>query len=107
MPSKWLRPVIVLQNRHTYSAANSFVNAMRYGRNVLLLGGMSGGGGGMPLSYELPNGWLIRFSSIRMYDADHKSIEGGIAPHVYETLRSTDKDDLIEHAVQLINKAYE
>lgn len=107
MPNKWLRPVVVLQDRYTYSAANSFVNAMRYADNALLLGGLSGGGGGMPMSYELPNGWTVRFSSIKMYDADKQSIEEGIAPHVYETLRSSDKDDLIERAVEIINRAYE
>ena len=107
MPNKWFRPVIVLQDRYTYSAANSFVNAMRYAKNSLLLGGVSGGGGGMPMSYELPNGWTVRFSSVKMYDADQQSIEEGIEPDVYETLRSSDKDDLIERAVAIINKAYE
>ena len=30
MCNKWLRPTIVLQDRHAYSATNSFVSAMRY-----------------------------------------------------------------------------
>lgn len=106
MPQKWFRPVVVLQNRNSYSATNSFVSAMRYADNALLLGGVSGGGGGMPMSYELPIGWTVRFSSVKMYDADYQSIEEGIAPDVYDTLRSTDKDDLIEHAVRLIREAY-
>ena len=99
--------MIVLQDRHTYSAANSFANAMRYAENALLLGGISGGGGGMPMSYELPNGWIVRFSSVKMYDTEKKSIEEGIEPDVYETLRSSDKDDLIERAVEIIKRAYE
>ncbi len=107
MPNKWFRPVIVLQDRYTYSAANLFVNAMRYAKNALLLGGVSGGGGGMPMSYELPNGWTVRFSSVKMYNADKQSIEEGIAPDIYETLRSSDRDDLIERAVAIINNAYE
>ncbi len=107
MPNKWFRPVIVLQDRHTYSAANSFANAMRYAENALLLGGISGGGGGMPMSYELPNGWIVRFSSVKMYDTEKQSIEEGIEPDVYETLRSSDKDDLIERAVEIIKRAYE
>lgn len=107
MPNKWLRLVVVLQDRHTYSAANSFVNAMRYAPNALLLGGVSGGGGGMPMSYELPNGWVVRFSSVKMYDADKQSIEEGISPHIYETLHGSNKDNLIERAVQIILQAYE
>lgn len=107
MPSKWLRPTIVLMDRHSYSATNSFINAMRYMPNVLLLGGVSGGGGGMPMSYELPNGWVVRFSSVKMYDAAGLSIEEGIAPHVLDSLVSTDQDDLIEHAIQIIHRVYQ
>ena len=29
----------------------------------------------MPMSYEMPCGWTVRFSSVRMYDADKKDIE--------------------------------
>ncbi len=103
----WPRPVIVLCNRHTYSAANFFVSIMRYADNSLILGGLSGGGGGMPLSYELPNGWLLRFSSVRMYDRDNQSIEPGIQPDGNITLTSTDRDDIIETAVRIINHAYD
>lgn len=102
MPHKWLRPVVVLTNRRCYSATNSFVNAMRYATNAVIVGGKTGGGGGMPLSYELPNGWMVRFSSIRMMDTNKISIEEGIDPHQEVTLLSKDKDDLIERAIQII-----
>jgi hypothetical protein len=61
----------------------------------------------MPLSYELPCGWTVRFSSVRMYDRDKKDIEYGIRPHLLIAQESTDKDDLIEKAIELINKAYD
>jgi C-terminal processing protease CtpA/Prc len=102
----WRRPVVVLCNRRSYSAANSFVSIMRYADNCLILGGKSGGGGGMPMSYELPNGWMVRFSSVKMYDRDMQSIEGGVRPHLLVNQHSEDKDDLIEEAVNLINSAY-
>jgi len=105
--SKWFRPLVVLSNRRTYSAANSFVSMMRYADNCAIIGGISGGGGGMPLSYEMPCGWTVRFSSVRMYDRDKNDIEDGVKPHILVTQKSTDKDDLIETAVALINKAYE
>lgn len=104
MPSKWLRPVVVLCNRHSYSATNSFVNAMRYAPHAIIMGGTTGGGGGMPLSYELPNGWMVRFSSVRMMDRDKKSIEDGILPDETVTLTSTDKDDIMERAIQYIEQ---
>ena len=99
---RWRRPVVVLCNRRSYSATNSFINMMRYADNATLVGGISGGGGGMPMSYEMPCGWTVRFSSVRMYDADKKDIENGIVPHVLVNMISTDKDDIIEKAIELI-----
>ena len=75
---------------------------MRYADHVLLVGGTSGGGGGMPMSYEMPCGWSVRFSSVRMYDADKKDIEEGIEPDVKVTMVSTDQDDIIEKAIEII-----
>ena len=103
---KWLRPTVVLSNRRSYSATNMFINMMRYADNAIIVGGTSGGGGGMPMSYEMPCGWTVRFSSVRMYDVSKKDIEQGIEPHVLVTMQSTDKDDIIEKAIELINKAY-
>ena len=104
--SKWQRPVVVLCNRRTYSAANMFVNIMQYAPNARIAGGISGGGGGMPMSYELPNGWMVRFSSVRMYDRDKKDIENGITPHIPVSLTSSDRDDIIEEAIRQINTGW-
>lgn len=108
MSSRWLRPLVVLCNRRSYSATNFFVNAMRYAPNTTIMGGITGGGGGMPLSYELPNGWLVRLSSVPMYNADKESIEAGVEPDIY--VNTTDesaaqgKDDIIEAAVAWLLK---
>ncbi len=101
---QWNKPVIVLMDRHSYSATNMFVSAMREADNALLVGCRSGGGGGMPMSYELPNGWLVRFSSVKMYDAQKESIEAGIQPDIDMVWDSTlvDKDPLIEYAIERI-----
>lgn len=103
-PLKWDKPVIVLCNRRSYSATNLFVSMMRYAAHATIVGGISGGGGGMPLSYELPIGWMVRFSSVRMYDRDKMDIEQGVSPDVLVTMQSTDKDDIIEKAIELINE---
>lgn len=104
---QWKRPVIVLSNRRCYSATNFFLSSMKEADNCLLVGGISGGGGGMPMSYELPIGWTVRFSSIRMMDKDGNTIEEGVTPDVEVTQTSTDRDDLIEKGIEIINKAYE
>ena len=101
--TKWNKPVVVLCNRHTYSAANLFVSMMRYAPHSIIAGGISGGGGGMPMSYEMPSGWMVRFSSVRMFDRDKKDIEQGIEPDIPVAMQSNDKDDIIEKAIYLIN----
>ncbi len=103
---RWQKPVVVLMNRHSYSATNDFINSMRYFPNVTLLGDTSGGGSGMPFSSELPNGWGVRFSACPTYDADMQQIESGIEPDVAVSLTDEDKsrgvDTLIEAARTLI-----
>lgn len=106
MPVKWHKPVIVLTNRQCYSATNMFVNCMQHAPRCCIMGGKTGGGGGMPLSYELPNGWMVRFSSVKLYNTDKQCIEEGIEPDVVVTLVSKDKDDIIEEAIQKI-KVYD
>ena len=109
-PSTRLRcgkPVIVLTNRRCFSAANEFVNAMRYCPNVRILGDRTGGGSGLPLSSELPNGWSVRFSACPNFDADKQQIEFGIDPDIRIDLLPADaangRDTLIEAARELLN----
>ena len=56
----------------------------------------------MPLSYEMPNGWMVRLSSVRMYDRDKKDIENGIEPDIAITMTGSDQDDIIEQAILTI-----
>ncbi|PIF02456.1 MAG: peptidase S41 [Paludibacter sp.] len=105
-PSKalrWEKAVIVLTNRMSYSATNDFVNRMKLAPNCIILGDVTGGGGGIPLSSELPNGWMVRFSASPIFDANMKHIEWGIAPNVQVEMNKEDEkkgyDTLIEQAV--------
>lgn len=96
------KKVVVLTNRRTYSAANDFVSAMRHAPNVKTMGDRTGGGGGMPFTSELPNGWGIRFSASPRYDAKMENIEFGVEPDIQvqldETLRDQGIDTIIEAA---------
>jgi hypothetical protein len=104
---QWQRPVIVLTNRMSYSATNAFVCRMKLAPKATIVGDKTGGGGGMPLSSELPNGWLVRFSAVPMFDADMNQIEWGIDPDVKVDMSSVDEaagyDTIIEKAISLIN----
>jgi hypothetical protein len=103
---KWQRPLIVLANRSSYSATNMFICRIKDAPNALVVGDKSGGGGGLPLSNELPNGWMVRFSSSPMYDINKQDIENGIEPDFKVMLDSADvakgEDTLIEFAVNLL-----
>lgn len=98
---QWYRPVMVLTNRHSYSATNDFANRMKMAPHAKIIGTKTGGGGGMPLSSELPNGWMVRFSAVPMYTALMENTEWGIEPTIRVTMADTAKilDPLIERAV--------
>ena len=76
----WLKPIAVLTNRSTFSAANNFAGIMKSLPQVTLVGATTGGGSGMPLSSELPNGWGVRISACRILDPEGQDTEFGVEP---------------------------
>lgn len=77
---QWTKPVVVLTNRSTFSAANNFVSIMKLLPGVTVVGDVTGGGSGMPYSSELPNGWGVRMSACSVLDAEGNTTENGITP---------------------------
>lgn len=97
----------LLTNRGVYSTANIFTNAMKHAPNVIQVGQTSGGGGGLPMSHYLPNGWLLVFASNILLDADKNHIEPGIAPDfeaVIGDYETTGKDGIVEKAIEELLK---
>ncbi len=92
----YLKPVVVLASRGTFSAANNFVSIMRELDQVTVVGDTTGGGCGLPFTSELPNGWRVRFSSCPIMDARGRLTEFGVAPHVRIDM---DKHDLSHDAI--------
>ena len=105
---RWQKPVVVLTNRHVFSAANEFVMYMKELPRVTIVGDRTGGGAGMPFNSSLPNGWSVRFSAVPMYDARGESCEFGIAPDHQVDLLDEDfargRDTIIEYARALLNQ---
>lgn len=103
---QWQRPVVILTNRMSYSATNAFVCRMKKAPYAIIIGDKTGGGGGLPMSSELPNGWMVRFSQSPMFDADMNQIEWGIDPDVPVALKPSDVkngyDTIIEKAIALL-----
>lgn len=107
---RWQKKVCVLTNRGVYSAANEFTKYMKaIGKKtglVTVVGDRTGGGGGMPYSAELPNGWSVRFSACPMYDTEKNCIESGIDPDVKVSITDEDfmkgEDTIIETARRML-----
>lgn len=99
---RWQKPVAILTNRRTFSAANAFVMYLKGRPNVCIVGDRTGGGSGLPFTTELPNGWTLRFSACPMYDAQKQPTEAGIDPDLKTDITSDDLargiDTIIEAA---------
>lgn len=104
---RWGKPIVVLANRSTFSAANNFVAIMKNLPGVKIAGATTGGGAGVPFSSELPCGWSVRMSSVPMLDALRQSTEEGVAPspgcEVTIPEGATD-DPIIDFAVRLLSE---
>ena len=102
------KPVVVLINRKSYSAATFFPSAMRAFPHVTIMGDHSGGGGGIPYHFELPNGWGFRISTTRTISALGENIEPGILPDIRVHMNDEDlkkgKDTMIEKALNFLKK---
>lgn len=106
---RWAKPVVVLTNRSTFSAANNFASVMKLLPGVRIAGATTGGGSGMPYSSEIPCGWSVRFSACSILDANGVSTEGGVTPtegcavdmDPQDALNG--KDTMLEKAMELLN----
>ncbi len=97
--------VAVITNRSVYSAANLFVSVMKNLPRVCIMGDRTGGGGGVPISAELYNGWTVELSTNPIFDINKRSIESGIEPHhivMLDTKDNAQTDNIIESAKKWI-----
>ena len=106
---RWAKPIVVLTNRSTFSAANNFASVMKNLPGVTIVGSVTGGGSGVPFSSELPCGWGIRFSACSMLDALGESTEGGITPwegcavDLDPMDALSGRDTILEKAIEILN----
>ena len=107
---KFLKKVAILTNRGVYSAANDFVRTMKVLDNVTIIGDRSGGGGGIPCNFDLPNGWYARLSTTPMLDVNYVHTEFGIDPtegfkvDMAPDAHITGKDAILDTAINLLSK---
>jgi Peptidase family S41/Tricorn protease C1 domain len=100
------KPIVVLTNRGCYSATNFFAMMAKEIPNVTVVGGKTGGGGGVPATTELSNGWTLRVSTTRSFDINGNNIEGGVEPDIRIDISAADKsknkDTILDYALKLI-----
>lgn len=88
---QFLKPVVVLTNRYTISARESFCLAMSVSPNVTFIGDTTAGAFSNQINRELPNGWAYSLSIGDWRDANNISHEGvGLIPDI--TVLNTRKD---------------
>jgi len=100
--------VCVLTNRKVFSAASVFTLVMRELPNVTVVGDTTGGGLGLPIGTEIPNGWQMHCSGSQLLSTGGECFEMGIPPDVQVDMKKSDMekgiDTIIETAMQLILK---
>lgn len=97
------KPIVVLTNRSCFSATNDFASVCKVLPNVTLMGDTTGGGGGIPAEYELPNGWVVRLSVSQTLLPDGFNVEGGVPPDIQVDMDATEEangiDSILEAAL--------
>jgi len=105
--ANFTKNTILLTNRSCYSATNTFAALLKSQAHIIQLGDTTGGGGGLPVDYELPNGWNYRFSSTRSFLPTGENIEMGVLPEFALNIDSNDyrlgRDGFIEAALLALN----
>lgn len=102
---KYLKPLVVLIDRGSYSASTFFALATKAFPNITLIGDTTGGGGGLPNGGQLPNGWTYRFSVSQLIDLNGNNYaETGVPPDVEAAFDWSDltKDEIIEKAILML-----
>lgn len=100
--TRYLKPVMVLVDRGTYSAGSFTSLAIKALPNLVLIGDTTGGGLGLPNGGQLPNGWRYRFSVSQALDLNlNNEFEMGVPPDILSFVNWDDrtKDEVIERAV--------
>jgi carboxyl-terminal processing protease len=102
-----LKPLVVLVDRYTISAAERTVMAFKTLPQVTILGDTTSGAHGTMVGRELSNGWFYSLVPQKVLMPDGLSYEGkGIAPHL--AIKNTKvgmaggKDEVLEQAIAVL-----
>lgn len=95
------KPLIILTDRYTVSAAERMVMAAKTLPNVMIMGDTTNGTFGTKISRELANGWVYSYSIQKVEMFDGKSYEGiGLAPDVWVKNQEQEMEQGIDRTLQ-------
>ena len=104
---KYLKPVIVLIDKGSFSATTFFALATKAFPNITLMGDATGGGGGLPNGGQMLNGWTYRFSISQLLDLNGNNYaEEGVPADINVSFDWSDltKDEILDKAIdEIIN----
>lgn len=104
-PLTYTKPIMLLQDRITFSSGSLFSVMMSYLDHVTTVGQRFGGGTGEIIDGILSNGWSYQLSSSNLVDWKGRPTDDGIdadIPMVLDTLDNA-RDEVIERAILEIN----
>lgn len=101
--SQYTKPIIVLTNRFTISARETFCLAMKVQSQVTFIGDTTAGAFSNQINREMPNGWGYSLSVGQWLDANDISYEGeGLVPDI--TIQNK-KSDLLNGVDSALERA--
>lgn len=101
------KKVVLLTDRGTYSAGSFTALATQAIPNVTRIGYTTGGGLGVPVGGQLPNGWRYRFSITQTLSLDKKpDYEQGVPPDITVQLdwNALTQDEILDRAIYFLTQ---
>ena len=100
------KKVVLLTNRKCFSACNDFVSFVSSLGNVTVVGDQTGGGGSIPNSYVLVNGWKLQYSATVTLSSSKIPIDTGIQPDFRINISPLEEaaglDPILEKAISIL-----
>lgn len=96
--------LMLLINKHSISASNTFANTVKINKLGTIIGEKSGGQSDPIDEMILPNGMKITKSTLRLYTDDKfQSIDNGIEPDIFieDVAKGNDNDPILTKAINL------
>lgn len=107
--SQYNKPIVILMNDATFSAAEEFVLVLAKEPHVQIIGNHSGGYLSDAFTYRLPNGIVASLSHEQYLDLDQQLLEdSGIQPHIHLDNSIDDlaakRDPVLEKAIEILQE---